>query len=43
MLKAIENKAKESHDGKEYAQKQFEDMKELHQTELRDMESQFLD
>ena len=30
MVKAIENRAKESHDGREYVQKQVEEMKEQH-------------
>lgn len=38
MVKAIESKARESHDGKEYAQKQVEDLKELHSQEVRELE-----
>lgn len=30
MVNAMENKAKESHDGKEIAQKQVQELKEVH-------------
>ncbi len=38
MVKAIESKARDSQDGKEYAQKQVEELKELHSQEVRDLE-----
>jgi hypothetical protein len=30
MVKAIESKARESNDGRDYAQKQVEELKEIH-------------
>lgn len=37
MVKAIENKARESNDGREHAQKQVEDLKEIHAQEVKDI------
>lgn len=34
----MENKARESHDGKEYAQKQVNELKEIHTQEMRELE-----
>lgn len=41
MVKAIENRAKESHDGKESAFKQVERLKEEHALEISELERQF--
>lgn len=38
MINAIENKAKESYDGKEMAQKQVEQLKETHNQQLKELE-----
>jgi len=41
MVKAMESKAKESHDGKEHAQKQVEELKNIHNEEVRELERQY--
>lgn len=41
MIKAVENKAKESYDGRETAFKQVEDLKELHQLEMNELLTKF--
>ena len=41
MVNAMENKAKESHDGKEIAQKQVAELKEIHNQEVRELEKEF--
>ena len=41
MVKAMENRAKENSDGKEYAQKQVEELKEIHNQEIRELEGQY--
>ena len=41
MVRAMENKAKESYDGKEVAQKQIEELKEIHSSEIRTLEKDY--
>lgn len=41
MVKAMENRAKESNDGKEMAFKQVEEMKEIHNQEVRELEREY--
>ena len=41
MVKAMENRAKESYDGKEHAQKQVEELKEIHTLEVRELEKEY--
>jgi hypothetical protein len=43
MVKAVESRARESHDGKETAFKQVEILKQDHSIEIGDLERQFND
>lgn len=41
MVRAMDNKAKESYDGKESAQKMIEELKEIHTSEVRTLEKDY--
>lgn len=41
MIKAMDNKAKENYDGKESAQKLIEELKEIHNLEIRTLEKDY--
>ena len=41
MVRAMETKAKENYDGKESAHKQIEELKEIHNSEVRTLEKDY--